>query len=455
MNSGGIGNKKRVIAVILSALVPGLGQFLLKDIKRAVAIFLLFASALVTVFWYNHTLWYSIPGLIWLWNIWDTYVMPRGAPIWAVVVLWLAMAYGIGWQATEIDPISLVQNWSRAETILQPMLKPNFIDKKQESQVAYVAVQLPCESAPPVAENTIAGIKITATPGCLNINDTVTIEAEGLWPNEPVYFEWRDPITAIMIQETHQSDAEGKFKYTFRVPSKVQGGTSNPNLPEYHRITLVQRKDIGGYEISVTGRYVLQGIYETLVMALLSTTIGALMAIPFAFLAARNLMRGNPVTLAIYYFMRAILNIARSIEALILAIIFVVIVGLGPFPGMIAMTIHTMAALGKLYSEVIEGIDPGPIEAIRATGANFLQIVRYGVIPQIIPPIVSLTVYRWDINVRTSTIIGFVGGGGIGFFLYQWINLRDFNAVSTSFIAIAIIVVTMDLVSAKIRERLV
>lgn len=179
------------------------------------------------------------------------------------------------------------------------------------------------------------------------------------------------------------------------------------------------------------------------------------MAIPFAFLAARNLMRGNPVTLAIYYFMRAILNIARSIEALILAIIFVVIVGLGPFPGMIAMTIHTMAALGKLYSEVIEGIDPGPIEAIRATGANFLQIVRYGVIPQIIPPIVSLTVYRWDINVRTSTIIGFVGGGGIGFFLYQWINLRDFNAVSTSFIAIAIIVVTMDLVSAKIRERLV
>jgi phosphonate transport system permease protein len=455
MNFGGSGKVNKALLVILSTLIPGLGQLISRDKKRAGSIFLLFSTALVTVIWYNQPAWFAIPGLIWLWNIWDAYAMPHGAPLWIVIMVWLFMAYGIGWKATEIDPIALVQNPERAQSILQPMLKPDFIDKKVIQQIAYVPVQLPCESAPPVAENTMNGIKIVATPGCLYINDYMTIEAEGLWPSAPVYFEWRDPITSVMIQETHQSDADGKFKYTFKVPPKVQAGTSNPNFPEYHRVTLVQREYIGGYKISETGNYVLIGIYETLVLALLSTTIGAIMAIPFSFLAARNLMLGNPISMVVYYLMRAILNVTRSIEALILAIIFVVIVGLGPFPGMIALTIHTTAALGKLYSEVIEGIDPGPIEAIRSTGANFFQVLRYGVIPQIVPPLVSLTVYRWDINVRTSTIIGFVGGGGIGFFLYQWINLRDFNAVSTSFIAIAIIVVTMDLVSAKVRERLV
>jgi phosphonate transport system permease protein len=119
------------------------------------------------------------------------------------------------------------------------------------------------------------------------------------------------------------------------------------------------------------------------------------------------------------------------------------------------MTMHTVAALGKLYSEVIEGIDPGPLEAIRATGGNWAQMVRYAVIPQIVPPFASFTMYRWDINVRTSTIIGFVGGGGIGFYLYQWIFKGDFRAVGASFIAIAIIVVALDYASARIRLRLV
>ncbi len=151
---------------------------------------------------------------------------------------------------------------------------------------------------------------------------------------------------------------------------------------------------------------------------------------------------------------RTILNLLRSIESLIFGIIFVIIVGLGPFAGMLALTLHTIAALGKLYSEVIEGIDPGPIEAIRATGGNWAQVVRYAVIPQIVPPFTGLTIYRWDINVRSSTIIGFVGGGGIGFFLFQWINLGDYRAVSGAFIAIAIVVFVMDFFSARLRERL-
>jgi phosphonate transport system permease protein len=140
---------------------------------------------------------------------------------------------------------------------------------------------------------------------------------------------------------------------------------------------------------------------------------------------------------------------------LIIAIVFVVIVGLGPFAGAIAVALHTIAALGKLYSEVIEGIDPGPIEAIRSTGGNWAQMVRYAVIPQIVPPFTSFTLYRWDINVRTSTIIGFVGGGGIGFYLYQWIFKGDFRPVGSSFIAIAIIVIALDYVSARVRSRLI
>lgn len=177
-------------------------------------------------------------------------------------------------------------------------------------------------------------------------------------------------------------------------------------------------------------------------------------AVPLSFLAAHNLMSGNPVTYAIYVVVRTLLNILRSIESLIIAIVFVVIVGLGPFAGMLALAIHSVAALGKLYSEVIEGIDQGPIEAIRATGANWLQTVRYAVIPQIVPPFTAFTIYRWDINVRSATVIGLVGGGGIGFLLIELIRVNDMRGVSAVFIAIATIVIVLDYFSAKLRERL-
>jgi phosphonate transport system permease protein len=216
-----------------------------------------------------------------------------------------------------------------------------------------------------------------------------------------------------------------------------------------------QTQQLAGWILSKNGSYLVQGIQETIFLALMSTTLGAVMAIPVGFLAARNLMGGNAFTMGIYFLVRTILNIVRSIEPLIIAIVFVVIVGLGPFPGVIAITMHTVAALGKLFSEVIEGIDPGPLEAIRAVGGNWAQMVRYAVIPQIVPPIMSFTIYRWDINVRTSTIIGFVGGGGIGFYLYQWIIKGDYRAVGSAFIAIVIIVMILDFVSARIRARLV
>ena len=145
----------------------------------------------------------------------------------------------------------------------------------------------------------------------------------------------------------------------------------------------------------------------------------------------------------------------RSIEPLIMAIVFVVVVGLGPFAGMLAIMVHSVAALGKLYSESIEAIDPGPIDAIWATGARWAEVVRYGVLPQAMPSFISYTLYRWDINVRSSIIVGFVGGGGIGAWLFQWIVLADYRAVGASFIAIVLVVMALDYSSARLRERIV
>jgi phosphonate transport system permease protein len=161
------------------------------------------------------------------------------------------------------------------------------------------------------------------------------------------------------------------------------------------------------------------------------------------------------VGLVIYYVTRTFLNGLRSIEALVMAIVFVIAVGIGPFAGMMALGLHTIVSLAKLYSEQVESISAGPMEAVEATGANRLQTIIYAVVPQIIPPYISYTMYRWDINVRMSTIIGFVGGGGIGFLLQQNINLLNYRAASAQMLAIAVVVASMDYISSVLREKYV
>ncbi|HLE39218.1 MAG TPA: ABC transporter permease subunit [Acidimicrobiia bacterium] len=162
-----------------------------------------------------------------------------------------------------------------------------------------------------------------------------------------------------------------------------------------------------------------------------------------------------PSGMAAYYFARTFFNVIRSVEPLVMAIVFVVWVGVGPFAGAIALALHTTASLAKLYSEQVESIMEGPIEAVTATGATRLQSIVYAVVPQIVPPYIAFTLYRWDINVRMSTIIGFAGGGGIGFLLQQNINLLLYRAAAVQMLAIAIVVGTLDFVSARIRERIV
>jgi phosphonate ABC transporter permease subunit PhnE len=162
-----------------------------------------------------------------------------------------------------------------------------------------------------------------------------------------------------------------------------------------------------------------------------------------------------PLGQVVYYVIRFILNATRSIEPFVWALIFVTWFRLGPFPGMVALMVHSVASLGKLYSEQIEGIESGPLEAVRATGANELQTVVYAVVPQIVPPFISFTIYRWDINVRMSTIIGLVGGGGIGQLLFQYQNLGQWRSVSVAVILIVAVVMTLDNLSARVREKIV
>lgn len=161
------------------------------------------------------------------------------------------------------------------------------------------------------------------------------------------------------------------------------------------------------------------------------------------------------VGFTVYTLTRSVLNIIRSIEPLIYVIVFAVWVGIGPFAGVLALTIHTVAALGKLFSEQVEDIDDGPVEAVTATGANRLQVINFSVIPQIVPSYIAFTLYRWDINVRFSTVIGFAGGGGIGFVLVQNINLLRYRQAAVMMIAIAVVVMTLDYISSKIRSRII
>lgn len=162
-----------------------------------------------------------------------------------------------------------------------------------------------------------------------------------------------------------------------------------------------------------------------------------------------------PIGLVVYNITRTIFNAVRSIEPLMMGFVFVVWVGLGPFAGIMALTLHSMADLGKLFSEEVENIDQGPVEAITATGANQVQRIVYAVVPQITPHYIAYIFYRWDINVRLSTIIGFVGGGGIGFVLQRNINQLLYTRASVMVIAIAIVVIVLDNISAKVRSRII
>lgn len=194
-------------------------------------------------------------------------------------------------------------------------------------------------------------------------------------------------------------------------------------------------------------------VIETIFIAFLATMIAIPIAFVMSFLCAKNIMV-HPLAFAFYATMRTILNLTRSVEPLIWAVIFTVWVGVGPFAGMLALLIHSIASLTKQYSEIVETVYDGPIEGIRSTGANAIQTVWFAVVPQVVLPYIAFTIYRWDINVRMATVIGLVGGGGIGTLLIKYQGQAMWPEVGCIIIVIAAVVWLMDTASAYIREAL-
>lgn len=195
---------------------------------------------------------------------------------------------------------------------------------------------------------------------------------------------------------------------------------------------------------------VIFSIVETLQMAVIGTSLAIVLAIPFALLAARN-TAPRPW---IYQVTRLILNANRAVPEIIFALIFVAAVGLGPFGGVLALAVGSIGSLSKVYAESIEAIDPQQVLAVRATGASQLQIFLYSVIPQALPLMASYSLLYFEHNVRSATILGLVGAGGVGFIISKYISLFQYHHLMGALALIIIMVTLVDRISAMLRQRL-
>ena len=192
-------------------------------------------------------------------------------------------------------------------------------------------------------------------------------------------------------------------------------------------------------------------LYETFNMAVLATLMGFIFALILSFLSAKNITPN----IYSYHLVKRILEFLRGVPEIIFAILFVWALGVGPLAGIIAITIHTTGALGKLFSEVHENADLKTCEAIRSHGGNWVSEMRYGIIPKVLPNIISYALLRFEINIRASTVIGFVGAGGIGQELYLVINFNYYEEVSAIILLIILTVITIDISSGRIRQKII
>jgi len=188
----------------------------------------------------------------------------------------------------------------------------------------------------------------------------------------------------------------------------------------------------------------------TLQIALWGTALAIVCAVPLSLLASANIAPAwvnQPV--------RRVLDGCRAINEMVFALLFVVAVGLGPFAGVLALWVHTTGVLAKLFSEAVEAIDPQPVEGIRATGAHALEEIAYGVIPQVLPLWISYTLYRFESNVRSASVVGMVGAGGIGMVLWDVIRAFEYRQTAAVLLMLVVSVSLIDLLSAQLRKRLV
>jgi phosphonate transport system permease protein len=185
-------------------------------------------------------------------------------------------------------------------------------------------------------------------------------------------------------------------------------------------------------------------------MAILGTILATIFAIPLSFLGARNLTPN----IIVFSFARFIFNSFRGISEMVFALIFVSAVGMGPFPGVLALTVTFTGFLAKFFSEAIEGVDPGPIEALQAAGANKIQTIMYAIMPQVVPLFVAFILYIFEVSIRSATIVGLVGAGGIGFALVASMKLFEYKNTGAIMVVILVLVTLIDYASTRVRARI-
>ncbi|MHB1233306.1 MAG: phosphonate ABC transporter, permease protein PhnE [Burkholderiales bacterium] len=190
-------------------------------------------------------------------------------------------------------------------------------------------------------------------------------------------------------------------------------------------------------------------LFDTLAMSVAGTALAVAFSVPLAFLAARN-TTPHP---AVYHVARGLLNALRSVPELILGIIFVAAVGFGALPGVLALGLHSVGMIGKFFAEAIEHTDEAPIEAARAAGGTPLQVILHGVLPQVLPQMADISIYRWEYNFRASTVMGMVGAGGIGFELMGSLRIMQYQDVSAILLVILAMVTLVDSFSGALRKR--
>lgn len=401
-----------VLASWSSLIIPGLGQFLLGRRWRGLIIFLMTPILAYIVNWALErqkigqveigtfvTSWLWLPFILfWLWNILDARTPVTGKAyntlfgvLFAAVIL-----YVIAWNVTDVKLERLVTRINDARLVLTDLVNP----------------------------------------------DILTINVNG----EDKICAW-ECLTGAIGDKLAGRPAQGEIRVSENMLDIIGRVKEDRALKWMVDLNLAEYGD-------TFRQYIPGTLIETIAMGLLATIFSTILALPLSFLAAHNVMSRVPGGNVIYYVMRAFLNIVRAVDTIVWGLILIVWVGLGSFAGMIALTIHSVAALGKLFSEEIEHIDPGPVEAVRASGANLLQVIRYAIIPQIVPPFLAYTLLRWDINMRSATVVGFVAGGGIGFFVVETIRLGAYPQYGSALWAVAVVIIIVDYISARWRDNI-
>ena len=200
-------------------------------------------------------------------------------------------------------------------------------------------------------------------------------------------------------------------------------------------------------------RRLLLDMWLTIEISLAGTILAVVLSLPLSFIGAHNLTKGTLPGRLLFTVTRFVMTVLRAFPPILLALLFVIIVGIGPFAGVLALALHSVGVRGRLFADSIESIDAGQVEAVQAVGAHPLQVIWFGVMPQVIPRFIADSLFRLDMNIRMSIVIGIVGAGGIGFILDQYIKNLKLSQASTAFIIILVVVAVLDWASTWFKTR--